>query len=151
MRLPCFISSRADGIIPARGIILRMEETPTFRPYLFATLFLSIGGAGGLALLLAFTTPTIWPRWGLFALMALTLVGLVLPVSYFFNTRFAPGVLPTSIVREALWVGIYGVFLLWLQTGRVISFPVALWLAIGVVAIEFFLRWREGLPPVEKP
>lgn len=128
-----------------------MEATPTFRPYLFTTLFLSIGGAGGLALLLAFSTPTLWPRWGLFALTALTLIGLSLPLSYFFNTRFARGVLPGSIVREALWVGMYGATLLWLQTGRVLSFPVALWLAIGAVVIEFFLRWREGLPPVEKP
>ncbi|GAB4480824.1 MAG: hypothetical protein OHK0031_02260 [Anaerolineales bacterium] len=128
-----------------------MEETPTFRPYLFATLFLSLGGAGGLALLLAFTTPTIWPRWGLFALTALTLIGLALPLSYFFNTRFAPGVSARVIVREALWVGVYGAFLLWLQTGRVLSFPAALWLAIGAVMIEFFLRWRETLPPAEKP
>jgi hypothetical protein len=84
-------------------------------------------------------------------LMALT--GTVLPIVYFFHRRF-PSENPAEanvIVRQALWFGVYGATLAWLQLGRLVTVYVVLGLAGGLVAIEYFMRLREKAhwkPPV---
>jgi hypothetical protein len=40
-------------------------------------------------------------------------------------------------------VGLFGATCAWLQIGRVLSLPVALLLAVGLIAIEWFLRARD--------
>jgi uncharacterized membrane protein YcjF (UPF0283 family) len=47
------------------------------------------------------------------------------------------------ILRQSLWVGIYSTTLAWLQIGRVLTLPMALVLAIGLVIIEWLMRLRE--------
>jgi hypothetical protein len=101
-----------------------------------------------------FTVPTVWPRWGFFLLWVMALTGLALPVSYFINQRFPsdPPAESNVIVRQALWVGVFGATIAWLQLGRLVTLWVIFGLAGGLVAIEYFLRMRERArwkPPLD--
>ncbi|MCF6278234.1 MAG: hypothetical protein L3J16_05720 [Anaerolineales bacterium] len=125
---------------------------PTFRPYLLPTLALAISGWAGLVLLLNFTLPTLLPRWAFFFLATLALSGTALPVTYFLHRRFSADFPPANvIVRQALWAGIYGATLAWLQLGRVANLSIVIGLALGLIAIESLIRLREKsqwTPPV---
>ncbi len=122
-----------------------MDDNPSFRPYLVPTLIMMVGGWGGLALLLNFSVPTIWPRWGLFALIVLAGTGTATPISYWFNQTFRtkPPADSGTIVRESVSVGVYFAVLVWLSIGRILNFPIAAWLALGLVFIEYLMRVRE--------
>jgi hypothetical protein len=125
----------------------------TFRNYLFSTLALIIIGWGGIAVLLYFSLPFVWARWGFFVFGIMALTGIALPVVYFLHHRFPsdPPAGSNVIVREAMWVGVYGATLAWLQLGRLVTLYVILGLAGGLVAIEYFIRLREKAnrtPPV---
>lgn len=50
---------------------------------------------------------------------------------------------PNVILRQALWVGIFGSILLWLSYGRVYSLTLAIVLLMGLSAVEWLLRMRE--------
>jgi len=129
-----------------------MDEKPTFRPYLFPTLVLLIGGWGGLALLLNYSLPTLWPRWGFFALTVLACTGAAIPVSFWLNSVFSASPLaePRIVLRQSIWVGIYFALLAWLQIGRALTFTLGLWLALGLVAIEYLFILRETSPKPAK-
>jgi hypothetical protein len=120
---------------------------PTFRTFLLSTLVLIILGWGGLAVLIFVIEfpPLVWARWGFFVLWVMALTGTALPIVYFFNKRFSGGPSMDSnvIVREALWVGVYGATLAWLQLGRLVTLYVILGLAGGLIAMEYFIRIRE--------
>jgi hypothetical protein len=110
-------------------------------------LILIILGWGGLAALIFViqSPPLVWARWGFFVLGIMALTGTALPIVYYFNRRF-PGTPPPDpdvIVRQALWVGVYGATLAWLQLGRLVTLYVILGLAGGLIAIEYFIRIRE--------
>jgi hypothetical protein len=122
-----------------------MDEHPPFRDYLVQSLLLMLFGWGGLALLLNLTLPTVLPRLAFFILAVMALTGTALPITYFFNRRFPsdPPAAPNVIVRQALWVGIYGATLAWLQLGRLVSLWVWMGLAGGVIAAEYLIRLRE--------
>lgn len=127
-------------------IILSMDDQPlSFKPFGISALVLSLIGWGGLYFLVTQTLPYVWPRWGFFVLSLMALAGTVLPAVYFFHRRF-PGENPAEanvIVRQALWFGIYGATLAWLQLGRLVTIYVILGLAGGLIAIEYFIRIRE--------
>jgi len=91
------------------------------------------------------TLPTVGPRWLFFFLCVLALTGTALPITAFLNRRFPSTPPPTAlaIVRQALWVAIYGATLAWLQIGRVLNPTLAVLLAIGLGLIEFLLRLSE--------
>ena len=122
-----------------------MDEQPSFRAYLIQSLVLMIFGWGGLALLLNLTLPFVLPRLAFFILAVMALTGTALPITYFINRRFPsdPPAAPNVIVRQALWVGIYGATLAWLQLGRLVSLWVWMGLAGGVIAAEYLIRLRE--------
>jgi hypothetical protein len=129
------------------------SKQTTFRSYLFSTLALMIIGWGGIAALLYFSLPFVWARWGFFVFGILALTGTALPVVYFIHHRFPshPPAGSNVIVREAMWVGIYGATLAWLQLGRLVTLYVILGLAGGLIATEYFIRLREKAnrhPPV---
>ena len=135
-----------------------MDRRLTFRYFLGSSLTLIFIGWGGLLLLLFVFNipPLVWARWGFFVLGIMALTGTALPVIYFFNQRFPghPPVEPYVIVRQALWVGVYGATLAWLQLGHLVTLYVALGLAGGLVAIEYFIRLRERArwrPPILDP
>lgn len=122
-----------------------MSENTSFRSFILPTLLLVFGGWGGLAVLVYFTEPLVWNRWALFALLFLALTGTAIPIVYFFHLRFpsdAP-VGPRVIVRQAQWVGIYGLVLLWLRWGDLLTLWLTLGFAGGLLAIEWLIRLRE--------
>ncbi len=122
-----------------------MNEQPGFRSYLIQAILLAAAGWGGLALLWNFTLPFVPARLAFFILWVMALTGTALPFAYLLNRRFVsdPPVESNVIVREALWVGVYGATLAWLQLGRLVSLWVWLGLAGGVIAAEYLLRLRE--------
>jgi len=130
-----------------------MDEQLNFKPFGLSSLALMLLGWGGLYLLISYTRPFVWPRWAFFILVMLAVSGLALPVVYFFHRRF-PGEKPAEanvIVRQAMWFGVYGATLAWLQLGRLVTVYVILGLAGGLGAIEYFMRLREKShwkPPV---
>jgi hypothetical protein len=98
--------------------------------------------------------PLVWARWGFFALWFIALSGMALPAAYYLNLRFPsePPAEPGAIVRQAMWVGVYGSVLAWLQLGRVLAFWMWMGLAAGLVGIEYLIRMRERArwnPPIE--
>ena len=122
-----------------------MDEPLKFRPFGISALLLMMVGWGGLYLLVTQTLPQVWPRWGFFVLVLMALTGTALPIAYFFHRRF-PDEKPAEvnvIVRQALWVGVYGATVAWLQLGRLVTVYLILGLAGGLVAIEYFMRLRE--------
>ena len=122
-----------------------MKQGPTFRAYLPSIVFLMLFGWGGLAFLILDTLPTVWPRWAFFLFVVMALTGTALPIAYYFNHRFPthPPAEPNVIVRQALWVGIFGATLAWLQLGRLVTLWMIFGLASGLIAIEYFIRVRE--------
>ncbi|MQC26151.1 MAG: hypothetical protein DWG76_01720 [Chloroflexi bacterium] len=120
-------------------------RTPTPFAFLPTTLLLVTVGWGGLLLIFNFTLPTLWPRWLFFFLIVPAFTGLAIPAAVFLNRRFPsdPPARVQVILRQALWVGIYAATLAWLQFGRVFTFGLALILALGLAAVEWFLRLRE--------
>jgi len=114
----------------------------TFLPL---SLVLTIVGMGGLLLIIQSTVPTLGPRWLFFFLGVLALTGPALPVVYFLNRRFPsdPPVEGMVILRQALWVGVFGSTIAWLQLGRVLTVGLALILAGVFALIEFLLRLFE--------
>jgi len=137
-----------------------METRPdfSFRPYLISTISLIILGWGSAALAILTLAPTVWARWLLFFGGSLGLIGLALPVAWFLNLRFpsTPPVGALVVIRQAIWVGVYGALLLWLQQERLVSISTGFGLAIGLIAIEYLIRMRENarwqpsiLPPPE--
>ena len=114
---------------------------------------MAIAGWGGLILLVIFSLPTVWPRWVFFVLWTLALIGTSLPITWFLNLRF-PGTPPSGdavVVRQAIWVGIYGATLAWLQLGDAASLWLIICLAAGLIGIEILIRIRERTrwqPPV---
>ncbi len=133
-----------------------MNEAPSTRQYVLSGLFLMLVGWGGLALLILVLNvpPLVWARWGFFALWFVALTGTALPVAYFLNARFPsdPRAEPHSIVRQAMWFGVYGATLAWLQLGHLATLWVWLGLGGGFAAIEYVIRSRERshwTPPVD--
>lgn len=130
-----------------------MDEPLPFKPFGISSLLLILFGWGGLSAVLYFSVPLVWFRWGFFALLILALTGTALPIVYFFHRRFPsdPPAEPNVIVRQAVWFGVYGATLAWLQLGRLVSVYVILGLAGGLTAIEYLIRLRERArwkPPV---
>ena len=102
-------------------------------------------GWGAAAFAIFGLTPTVWARWLLFFGGTLGLTGLALPVTWFLNLRFPsePPTGPYVVVRQAIWVGLYGIVLAWLQQVRLVTIWTAIGLAFGLVAIEYLVRMRE--------
>ncbi len=124
-----------------------MDEpvSPRVRVFMPAAAVLALIGWGGLFALLWATRPTVGPRWLFYFLMVLALTGLLLPVGAFLNLRF-PSQPPATrgvVLRQAIWGGVYGATLAWLQIARILTPSLALLLALGFVLIEYLLRFRE--------
>jgi hypothetical protein len=135
-----------------------MHRKLSFRDFLPSTVTMFFIGWGGLFLMIYVfnVPPLVWARWGFYVLGILGLTGMALPVVYFFHYRFPghPPAEPNVITRQALWVGVYGATLAWLQLGHLVSLYVILGLAAGLVAVEYFIRLRERAqwqPPVLDP
>jgi hypothetical protein len=115
----------------------------TFRVFLAASIFLALIGWAGLVSTVLFLPPLVWPRWLFFALLTMALTGTALPVVYFFHLRFPAEVAPEPgvILRQAIWVGVYGASIVWMW--RVLTLPLGMGIAAGIVVIEWMLRMAE--------
>ena len=115
------------------------------RAFLPLSFVLTILGWGGLFFIIQSTVPTLGPRWLFFFLGVLALTGPAIPLVYFLNKRFPsdPPVEEIVILRQALWVGVFGSTVAWLQLGRVLTIGLAAILAGVFVMIEFLLRLFE--------
>jgi len=119
---------------------------PTFlKTFLPLALVLTIAGWGGLFIIIRSTVPNLMPRWSFFFLGVLALTGPALPIVYYLNLRFPsdPPVEGMVVLRQALWVGVFGSTVAWLQLGRVLTPGLALILAGVFILIEFLLRLFE--------
>lgn len=130
-----------------------MNEELQFKPFGLPALALALIGWGGLYLILVFTLPLVWARWGFFVLLLMALTGTALPLVFFLHQRFpeTPPADANIIIRQAMWVGVYGATLAWLQLGRLVTLYVILGLAGGLIAAEYFIRIREKAsrrPPI---
>lgn len=133
---------------------MKSQSLPSFWSILWISLVLCTVGWGGLILLVFISLPTLAPRWLFFFLITLALSGTALPAAYYLNKRFpaTPPVESSVVLREAMWVGVYGALLAWLQMGRVLTSGLSLVLAVGLVLVEFLLRlgertqWAPGKP-----
>jgi len=107
-----------------------MKKAPTkfLSTFLPLSVVLTILGLGGLLIVIRATLPTLGPRWLFFFLGVLGLTGLSLPLIFFL---------------QALWVGVFGSTIVWLQLGRVLTGGLALILSGVFVLIEFLLRLFE--------
>ena len=77
-------------------------------------------------------------------MMAVT--GTVLPFVGYLHMRFPsqPPIKMETVIREALMLGFYGDLLAWLQMGRVLTFPISLFILVCLAILEFFIRIREN-------
>jgi hypothetical protein len=115
------------------------------RTYLPLAIVLTLTGGIGLMIIIWSTLPTIIPRWLFYFFGVLALTGPAIPITYFLNLRFpsTPPVEGIVILRQALWVGVFGSTVAWLQLGRVLTPGLVLILAGVFVLIEFLLRLFE--------
>lgn len=121
------------------------SSTTTFKDYLTAFLILFLTGWTGLVIIIFTTLPTLGPRWLFFFLGVVALTGTAIPITYFLNKRF-PSTPPAEkyiIIRQAIWFGVYGSSLAWLQMGQVLNSSLALILAGAFIVIELLLRLWE--------
>jgi hypothetical protein len=119
--------------------------SPDYRSLIIAAIILAAIGWLGLYFLLTSTLPTVGPRWLFFFLWTLAVTGTALPFVWMLHLRFgtsqpAP---PSTLLRHGLWVGLYTTLCIWLQINRSLSLSLAVLLAVGFAAIEWFLRVLE--------
>ncbi len=90
--------------------------------------------------------------WLFFTLLMLAVTCSALPIVRYLNVRFTPldAEVPPSgvIVRQSVWVGLFVVTCAWLQIPRALTLPLAFFIALIFVVVEFFLRNRELANPV---
>lgn len=116
-----------------------------FVPVFVTSMILIAIGVVGLSALILLTVPTLGPRWLLYFLVTLLFSGLALPIVYYLHKRFPskPRVTSVILVREALWFGVYVDLILWLQLSKVLNSALAIFIAVGLILIEFLIRMRE--------
>jgi hypothetical protein len=139
---------KAESVkFPSAGPILRMGA-------LFAVL-----GWAGVAGIVFLTLPFLLPRWLFFFSLFLALAGTALPFVWYLNRRFTPTRFPSEgiLIREALEAASLGVFLVWLQAGRMFTAFLG-WAFFGAfLAVELLLRiyeysrWTPAVPGQEQP
>ncbi len=114
-----------------------------------AAWFLAIAGWAGVIYLVNLTIPTVGPRWLFFAVWFTALTGTAIPFARYLNLRFGKSLPPEGVLlRQSIWVGLFGATCAWLQLGRALNWATGLLLAAALIAIEIFLllrarsRWR---------
>lgn len=127
---------------------------PNYLSLTLATWLLAFAGWGGLVWLVTTPlTPTgdiyhpipgLAPRWLFFACWVVALTGTALPFVRYLHHRFAKTPAPGSVmVRQALWVGLFGATCAWLQISRILNLALVALVAAGLGGVEWFLRMRE--------
>ena len=120
------------------------KRSPSFKSVLPLALILGIPGWIGLIYLMTQTIPDLGNRWLFFISLVFAMTGTAGPVIAYLNRVVAPFGPATFeiVVRESTMVGIYTGVLLWLNKGQILSFGLAIILAVGLILIEILLRFR---------
>jgi hypothetical protein len=89
--------------------------------------------------------PLAFPRWLFFILLYIAVTGSVLPFVWYINQRFSRFSIITGwvVLRQSMWFGLYAVTLAWLQMTRALNGVVVVFLALSMLVIEIFVRFRE--------
>jgi hypothetical protein len=130
--------------------MLPLKKAPSKPPAFPAGLFLMAGlfavlGWGGVAAVVTLTLPFLFPRWLFFFSLFIALNGTALPAVWYLNRRFTAERFPGEgvLVREAVEAASLGVFLIWLQAGRMFT-PFLGWIFFAAfLAVELLLRVYE--------
>jgi len=88
-----------------------------------------------------------WVMWPLLALSVVAL-GLVLERAWFFLRTNHPGRLSrvsqmARLLRQGIWMGLFGVIVIYLQLIRALNWTITLVLACVFILIELFFLTRE--------
>ncbi|MFL7813594.1 MAG: hypothetical protein ACK2TT_09680 [Anaerolineales bacterium] len=121
------------------------KGSPTVRAVLPITLLLALPGWFGLLYLMTQTKPDLGNRWLFFVAIVFALTGTAIPIVTYLN-RVIRLLGPASfeiIIRESTMIGIFAGIMIWLNKGQVLSFGLAVILAIGMSLIEILLRFRN--------
>jgi len=125
---------------------MNSSEKPSFiRIFLPLSILLTLIGWIGILIVVRHTLPTLGPRWLLFFFIVFALTGPAIPATYYLNQRF-PSKPPAEglvIIRQALWFGVFGATITWMQLGRVLTLALAGIMAVVFILIEFLLRLFE--------
>jgi hypothetical protein len=115
-----------NGVLVAAGIMAGIG---------WALLYRLVGGSPPLAL----------QRWLFFILLYMAITGTALPFIWYLNQRFSHRYPVTggTLLRQGMWCGLFTVTAAWLQMTRALNGPTAFLLALSMIAIETFLRYRE--------
>src|SRR3990172_3035268 len=119
--------------------------TRAYRDLLTSSLLMGLGGWALIAALVFLVSPTLGPRWAFFFALFIALGGTSTPLLWYLNRRFSPDPFPSPGVlwREAVEVGVWGLFLIWLRVGRLLT-PFTAWTLTGAFfAVELLLRLYE--------
>ncbi len=131
----------------ARGSLSQNSVEAEHTSAVVAGTLLAVGGWSGLIWLVTNTLPTVPYRWAFYALLQVALTGTALPFVRLLHRRFSrhagAHVKAGVLVRQAVWVGLFVTTCAWLRIPRLLSVPVAVVLALALVAIEALLRLRE--------
>ena len=101
-------------------------------------------GWGGMVALLLFTVPTVDARWMFFVLGLSAVTGTSIPFVVFLSRRFGKNPIAVNVLmRRAIWVGVIGCILAWLQLGRALTWTIGLLIFSVIVAIEWLIEIRE--------
>lgn len=124
-----------------------VEETHT--SIAIAGVVSAVVGWSGIFWVATNTLPTVPNRWAFFALFQIAVMGTALPLIRYLYRRFsrdsALHVEPGTLVRQALWVGLFGSLCLWLRIPRLLSLPLALVILSALIVIEALIRLRERM------
>jgi hypothetical protein len=106
-------------------------------------------GLGGIGLwvIVTKTVPTQAMSLIFLVVLAVTLVGVAMPVAAYLNHRFAPSGWykkdPWRLLRQSGWVGIYGFLCGWLQKEDFLNWTIAAIIASVLVLMEIFFLPRS--------
>jgi hypothetical protein len=120
------------------------NHPPTFKTVLPLALTLGLPGWIGLIYLMTQTLPDLGNRWLFYIFLLIAITGTSLPIVAYLNrvaSPFGPATFEI-VVRESTMLGIYSGVLLWLNKGQILSFGLAMILAVGLLIIELLLRLR---------
>ncbi len=122
------------------------KSSASFRDFLTTFLVLTLGGWIGVIIIIFATLPTLGPRWLFFFFSVIALTGTTIPLVYYLHKRFPskPPVEKSVILRESIFLGIFGAAIAWLKVGNVLNTNLALIMAGAFLVIELLLRLWES-------
>lgn len=141
----------AASINPHPDIHVRVQVDSEHISVATAGAILAVVGWSGVAWLvwLSGRLPTVPNRWVFYILLQIALTGTALPFVRLLHRRFsrqrALYVRSGVMVRQAIWVGLFGTTCAWLRIPRLLSGPMAIVIALALIAIESLLRLRERM------